>query len=339
MSSLAIDLGTSHTRIFIPNKGVVVNEPSVVAVDPLMKNIYAIGSEAFEMLGRTSKDIQVVYPLLGGMIRDYCMIEGMVKFFLKRAKKAWLIMPKALICIPGEITDVQKIAVINAIQSAGIRKVRIIEAPIAAAVGSGIEISNPRGLLVVNVGAGTTDIAIMSLNGLVASTSLRIAGDDMDEAITRYVKCKHNLIIGKRTAEILKIKIGSVFPQVKRLVHTVKGKDTINRLPKSVEVFSDEVFGVLSKVVEKILDSIVEMLEIVSPELVADILSDGVTLSGGCARLAGLDKAISSRTGLEVKVVEEPEFCVARGAGESIKYMSSNVHMENFGVINPLSLD
>lgn len=338
-AGIAIDLGTSRTRIFVPKKGVVMDQPSVVAIEPRTRDVIAVGDEAHQMLGRTSKRREVIFPLFGGMICDYYLIESMVRFFLKRARRVRLIMPKAVICIPGEVTDVQKMAAINAIEAAGVRKVHMIEAHIAAAIGSGIEVKNPHGSMVVNIGAGTTDIAVISLNGLVSSRSVRLAGDKMDEEIIKYMRRKHGLVIGKRTAENIKIEIGSVAPQIKQLVFRSKGRDGVTGLPRWVDVHSGNIRNVLFDIAEKIVTHINDMLELTSPELVGDILEDGVFLSGGCAQLCGFDKLIEERTGLEVHLVEDPVYCVARGTGYAIDYMSTASRNKNFGIINPLSVE
>jgi rod shape-determining protein MreB len=323
----------------VPKKGVIVDEPSVVAIEPKTREIIAVGDEAHEMLGRTSKRRQVVFPLLGGMICDYYLIENMVRVFLKRARRAKLIMPKAVICIPGEVTDVQKMAAINAIEAAGVRRVHVIEAHIAAAIGSGVEVKNPHGSMIVNIGAGTTDIAVISLNGLVSSNSVRMAGDNMDEEIIKYMKREHKLAIGKKTAETIKIEIGSVLPQVKKLVFRSKGRDSITGMPKWVDVHSEDISKILYKIADKIITKISNMLELTAPELVGDILEDGVFLSGGCAQLSGFNELIGERTGLKVSLVEDPIYCVARGTGYAISYMKCASRSKNFGIIDPLSME
>jgi rod shape-determining protein MreB len=317
--NIAIDLGTSRTRIYAPKKGIIMDEPSVVAIEPISREIIAVGEKAYQMLGRTSKKVNVVFPLLGGMICDYYLLEGMTKDFLKRSRRARLIMPKAIICIPGEITDVQKMAAINAIESAGIRKVHVMEAPIAAAIGAGLDIESPHGFFIVNVGAGTTDIAVTSLNGVVSSFSLRIAGDQMDDEIVKYLRRKYNLMIGKKTAEEIKIKIGLVLPQVKKLVFRAKGRDSVLGLPKWVDITSEEISQIISSIASRIVSNIGEMLELTPPELVGDILTDGIYLSGGCAQLQGFKELISQVTGLKVHLVEDPTGCVVKGAAQSIK--------------------
>ncbi|MDR1253661.1 MAG: rod shape-determining protein [Oscillospiraceae bacterium] len=335
-ANIAIDLGTSRTRIFVPNKGILINEPSVITFDLNDGEIIAVGKQAHRMVGRTSKDIKTIYPLTGGVISDFSLVEGMIDFFLKQVIKSKIVMPKAVACIPSEITEVEKRATINAIKSAGIRKVYLIEAAVAAAIGSGIDIKKPRGCMVVNIGAGTTNIAVISLNGLAGSGSIKVAGYQMDEEIIKHLKKEYNLLIGKRMAETIKISIGCVYKQRANRYFRVKGKNIISGFPRWVDISSDEILRVMSEVANRIVQEINDTLERTPPELISDIYSDGIFLSGGSAQTQGFIRLIEKKTGLPVHLANDSSSCVVKGAGIAIKYMRHS-KTKTYGLINPLS--
>jgi rod shape-determining protein MreB len=335
-ANIAIDLGTSRTRIFVPNKGILINEPSVIAFNINDGEIIAVGKQARHMVGKTPKDIKTIYPLTGGVISDFSLVESMIDFFLKQVIKSKIIMPKAVACIPSEITDVEKRATVNAIESAGIRKVYLIEAAVAAAIGSGMKIRKPRGCMVVNIGAGTTNIGVISLNGLAGSGSIKVAGYQMDEEIIKYLKKEYNLLIGKRMAETMKISIGSVYKQSEKKYFRAKGKNLISGFPRWVDISSDEIFYIMSEVSNRIVQEINDTLERTPPELISDIYSDGIFLSGGSAQIQGLIRLIEKKTGLPVHLANDPSNCVVRGAGASIKY-TRRAEAKIHGLVNPLS--
>ena len=322
-SDIGIDLGTASILVYAKGKGIVLKEPSVVAYDKESNKIKAVGEEARQMIGRTPGNIVAVRPLRQGVISDYEVTEKMLKYFISKAigKRAFR-KPRISICAPSGITEVEKKAVEEATYQAGAREVSIIEEAIAAAIGAGIDITRPFGNMIVDIGGGTTDVAVISLGGTVVSTSIKVAGDDFDEAITRYVRKKHNLMIGERTAEDIKIQIGTVYatPQAKSM--EVKGRDTITGLPKSVTLNSEEIREALKDASAQIMETIHSILEKTPPELAADGAERGIVLTGGGALLGGLEELIEEETGINTIVAEEPALAVAIGTGQYMELMS-----------------
>ncbi|MCI8822153.1 MAG: rod shape-determining protein MreB [Lachnospiraceae bacterium] len=322
---VGIDLGTASILVYIKGKGVVLKEPSVVAFDRDTSKIKAIGEEARLMLGRTPGNIVAVRPLRQGVISDYTVTEKMLNFFIRKAigKKTFR-KPKIAVCVPSGVTEVEKKAVEDATYQAGAREVYIIEEPIAAAIGAGIDISRPCGNMIVDIGGGTTDIAVISLSGTVVSTSVKIAGDDFDEAIVRYMRKKHNLLIGERTAEDIKIKVGSCFPRAEADSIDVRGRNLVTGLPKTVTVTSEETEEALRESTAQIVEAVHSVLERTPPELTADIADRGIVLTGGGALLRGLEELLESKTGINTMTAEDPMKCVAIGTGKYVEALSGN---------------
>ena len=321
---LGIDLGTASILVYVKGKGVVLKEPSVVAFDRDTNMIKAIGEEARLMLGRTPGNIVAVRPLRQGVISDYIVTEKMIKYFVQKALgKRTFKKPNISICVPSGVTEVEKKAVEEAAFAAGAREVHLIEEPVAAAIGAGIDISKPCGNMIVDIGGGTSDIAVISLGGTVVNTSLKVAGDDFDEAIVRYVRKKHNLLIGDRTAEDIKIKIGTTYPLVEEEKMEVRGRNLVTGLPKTVTVTSAETERALQGTSNQIIEAIISVLERTPPELSADILERGIMLTGGGAKLRGLEEMIEERTGINTMTAEEPTQVVAIGTGEYVELMSA----------------
>lgn len=321
--NIGIDLGTASVLVYIKGQGIVVREPSVVAVDKDTNMILAVGEEARKMLGRTPGNIVATRPLREGVISDYEMTERMIKYFIERAVgKRSFVKPSIAVCVPSGVTEVEKRAVEDATRQAGGKKVYIIEEPIAAAIGAGIDISRACGSMVVDIGGGTTDIAVISLGGTVVSTSLKIAGDNFDDAIIRYMRKKHNVLIGERTAEDLKIHVGTAFERTMPVDMDVRGRNLITGLPKNINVTSDEMLEALSESVSAIVESVHSVLEKTPPELAADISDRGIVMTGGGALLYGLDKLIQEKTGINAIVAEDAVSCVAIGTGQCIEYLS-----------------
>lgn len=322
-TDLGIDLGTASILVYIKGKGVVLKEPSVVAFDKDTNKIKAIGEDARLMIGRTPGNIVAVRPLRQGVISDYTVTEKMMKYFIQKAigKKTFR-KPRVSVCVPSGVTEVEKKAVEDAAYQAGAREVNIIEEPIAAAIGAGIDISKPCGNMIVDIGGGTTDIAVISLNGTVVSTSVKIAGDDFDEAIVRYMRKKHNLLIGERTAEDLKIKIGSCFRRPEIEYMEVRGRNLVTGLPRTVKVSSEETEEALREATAQIIDAIHSVLEKTPPELAADIADRGIVLTGGGALLNGLEELISDKTGINTMTAEDPMTAVAIGTGKFVEFLA-----------------
>ena len=333
-SDLAIDLGSSNTRIFVENKGIQGDEPSVITVNVDEETVIAVGKEAYQMLGRTPDRKIAAYPITGGVISDFAMVEAMLKTFLKRVTRSSIGMPKAVICVPKGITEVEKAALVNLISSSGIRKVCIIEEPVAAAMGAGTDISSPHGSLIVNIGGGTTQIAVISLGGISVSRSARNAGNSMDEDIIKYIKKTYNMLIGRRTAENAKIQAGSVISGSVPGTYPIKGKCLVTGLPIKVDIDAEELVAPLRKTADLIISQIQDILVETPPELLADIYTDGLTLTGGTANLTGIADLIHEQTGLKVNTAAQPESCVIKGCGEAIKYIDSKPSKK--GGINPI---
>ena len=328
-TDVGIDLGTASILVYIRGKGVVLKEPSVVAFDRDTNKIKAIGEEARLMLGRTPGNIVAVRPLRQGVISDYTVTEKMLKFFIQKAiGKMTFRKPRIAVCVPSGVTEVEKKAVEDATYQAGARDVFIIEEPIAAAIGAGIDISRPCGNMIVDIGGGTTDIAVISLNGTVVSTSVKIAGDDFDEAIVRYMRKKHNLLIGERTAEDIKIKVGSCFKRAEVDSIDVRGRNLVTGLPKTVTVTSEETEEALRESTAQIVEAVHSVLERTPPELTADIADRGIVLTGGGALLRGLEELLESKTGINTMTAEEPMKCVAIGTGKYVENLSGTNHKE-----------
>ena len=320
---IGIDLGTSSVLVYVKGKGVVLKEPSVVAFDRETNEIKAIGEEARQMLGRTPGNIVAIRPLRKGVISDYTVTEKMIKYFVhKSLGRRTFKKPRISICVPSEVTEVEKKAVEEATYAAGAREVYLIEEPVAAAIGAGIDISKPCGNMIVDIGGGTSDIAVISLGGSVVKDSIKIAGDDFDEAIVRYMRKKHNLLIGERTAEDIKIRIGTTYPMAEEQMMEVCGRNLITGLPKTVNVTSSETEEALSEVTGQIVEAVISVLEQTPPELSADILERGIVLTGGGAMLRGLEKLIEDRTGIHTMTAEDPMKAVAIGTGEFVEFMS-----------------
>ena len=324
-NDIGIDLGTASILVYIKGKGVVLKEPSVAAIDRDSGKIMAIGEEARLMIGRTPGNIVAIRPLRQGVISDYTITEKMIKFFINKAMgKNTFRKPRIAVCIPSGATEVEKKAVEDATYQAGAREVSIIEEPVAAAIGAGIDISKPYGNMIVDIGGGTTDIAVISLGGPVISTSLKIAGDDFDEAIVRYMRKKHNLLIGERTAEEIKIDIGAAIKRSEVLTKEVRGRNLVTGLPKTIVVTSDETLEALSETATQIVDAVHGVLERTPPELAADIFDRGIVMTGGGSLLSGLDGLIQEKTGITTTIAEDPLTAVAIGTGRFIEYQHND---------------
>jgi len=319
---IGIDLGTASVLIFVKGKGIVLREPSVVALDKESGRLLKVGTEAQKMLGRTPGNIVAIRPLREGVISDYDMTERMIKEFLRKVSGFRLYKPRIVICVPSGITEVEERAVIDAGKQAGARRVYLIEEPVAAAIGAGIDISKPEGNMVVDIGGGTSDIAVISLGGIVESTSIKIAGDQCDEAIVKYIRRKHNVLIGERTAEELKISIGCVWPRDEEVYAEVKGRDLMTGLPRVFTVSSSEMLEAFDEVTTRIVEAVHSVLERTPPELVADISTNGIVMTGGGSLVWGFDKLLSAKTGIETRIADEAVSCVAYGTGKSLEWIN-----------------
>ena len=315
---IGIDLGTATVIAYAKGKGIVLREPSVVAVDNNTGEVLAVGKEARRMLGRTPGNIVATRPLRDGVISNYTVTEKMLKYFINRVCGNFIFAPRIMICIPSQVTEVEKKAVIDAASQAGARKVYLIEEPIAAAIGAGIDISKPCGNMVIDIGGGTTDIAVISLGGSVVSTSIKVAGDKFDEAIVRYIKKKYNTIIGERTAEDLKINIGCVYPKIQDMEMDIRGRDLATGLPKTITVRSSEMLEALIEPEMQVVDAVHSVLEKTPPELAADISDRGVYMTGGGCLIDGLDKLLQEQLGLNVMIAQDAVSCVALGTGKAL---------------------
>lgn len=324
-NDMGIDLGTATTLVYIKNQGIVLCEPSVVAVQAGTSNVLAVGEEAKRMLGRTPGNIVAIRPMRNGVIADFEITESMLRYFIKKVHNSRrLVRPRMVIAIPSGITEVEKRAVKDSALHAGAREVYMIEEPVAAAIGVGLPIQEPSGSMIIDIGGGTTEMAVISLAGIVFSKSIRIAGDEMDEAIINYLKKTYNLMVGERTAEDIKIKIGSAYPLDEELSLEVKGRDLVAGLPKMISISSEEVREALAEPIAQIVEAIRITLERTPPELSSDLMEKGLILAGGGSLLRGLDKLISEETGLPVHVSEDPLTAVALGTGkvlDEIRYL------------------
>ena len=316
---LGIDLGTANILVYLKGRGIVLREPSVVAVNTTSGALLAVGEEARLMLGRTPGNIVAIRPMCDGVIADYSTTQKMLEYLIaKVCGKKRILKPTVIVAVPSQVTPVEKRAVVQAARSAGAKQAYPIEEPWAAAIGAGLPISAPGGNMIVDIGGGTTDIAVISLNGIVISRSIRIGGNKMDEVIQRHIKAKYSLMIGDRTAEEIKIKIGSAYPLETELALEVRGRDLVAGLPKTIEVRSDEIREALSEPVGQIIDRVKSVLENTPPELSSDIIERGVMLTGGVALLRGLDKLLAAQTGIPIHVAEDPLSCVALGCGRAL---------------------
>ena len=329
---LGIDLGTANILIYEDGKGIVVREPSVVAMDKNTGRILQVGTAARNMLGRTPGNVIAMHPLKDGVISDHEMTVKMLQTLFREATKSSLFTPKprVVICVPSGVTEVEERTVINAAIDAGARRVYLIEEPLAAALGAGLDIRSPRGQMVVDIGCGTTDIAVLSLNGVAASASTKIAGNAFDEAIARLIRRKHSVIIGQVTAEDVKIQIGSVYPRPEVVSMNVKGRDAKTGMPREITILSSEIYDVLHRLARQIADEVLLVLEETSPELVSDISENGITLTGGGCQIWGMDKLLSERIGTVCTMADDPDSCVAYGCGKSLAWIN---HMQE-GPIN-----
>jgi rod shape-determining protein MreB len=321
-TDMGIDLGTATVLVFIKGKGVILTEPSVVAINKSNNMVLAVGEEARQMIGRTPGNIVATRPLKDGVISDYDITEKMLKHFINKAcGKKRMSAPRVVVCIPCEATEVEKRAVIDAAKNAGAKRVYLIEEPLAAAIGAGLDITKASGSMVIDIGGGTTDIAVISLGGIVVRASLKVAGDKFDEAIVRYIRKQHKLMIGERTSEDIKINIGSAFQREEEVSMEIRGRDLITGLPKNITVSSDEMRFALKETVNAIAENTHGVLEKTPPELAADIADKGIVMTGGGAMLNGLDKLIQEVTNVPVYIAEDPVSCVAKGTGQVLEYL------------------
>ena len=319
MQDIGIDLGTATVIVYVKGKGIVLREPSVVAINNQTNEVLAVGYEARRMLGRTPGNIVATRPLRDGVISDYTITEKMLKYFINKVSGRSLFAPRMMICIPSKVTEVERKAVIDAASNAGARKVYLIEEPLAAAIGAGIDISKPNGNMIVDIGGGTTDIAVISLGGSVVSSSIKVAGDKFDEYIVKYIRKHHNIMIGERTAEELKVSIGCVYPKFQDSEMEVRGRDLITGLPTTIPIHSSEIMKALEEPANMIIDAVHSVLEKTPPELSADICDRGIFMTGGGCLIDGLDKLLEEKLGIPVMIAEDAISCVALGTGKALE--------------------
>lgn len=321
-NDLGIDLGTATVLVYVKGKGILLKEPSVVAINKNNNKVLAVGEEARKMIGRTPGNIVAVRPLRDGVISDYDITERMLKEFIKKAcGKGRIVAPRVMVCVPSQATEVEKRAVMDATKNSGAKKVHIIEEPLAAAIGAGLDITKPNGTMIVDIGGGTTDIAVISLGGVVVRKSIKIAGDKFDESIIKYVRNKYKIMIGEKTAEDVKIKIGSAFKDSRKLTTTMKGRNLITGLPDEVEISTEEVREALAEPVSVIVEGVKSILEKTPPELAADIIEKGILMTGGGSLLYGLNKLIEENTGVTVEIAHNSVEAVAEGTGQVLSYI------------------
>jgi rod shape-determining protein MreB len=332
-TDVAIDLGTANTLVYVKGKGIVLNEPSVVAVDRNTGRVLAVGTDAKKMLGRTPEDIFAVRPMQNGVISDFEKTEDMIREFIQRVqKRRFLVRPRVIVAVPSGITEVEKRAVRDSAEAAGAREVLLIAEPIAAAIGVGLPVDQPCGNMVIDIGGGTTEIAVITLNGIVHDTSIRVGGDKMDEAIVQYVKRAYNLLVGDQTAETIKMRIGSAFPLEKEEELEIKGRDLIGGIPKTIKVSSTEIREALQEPIGQIVEALRTSLEQTPPELAADIVDRGILMTGGGSLLRGLDVLLREATNLPITVAEEALLCVVLGTGKVLENLGpyEKVLMKSF---------
>ena len=321
---LGIDLGTANTLVYLPNKGIVLNEPSVVAVSEQDNTILAIGIEAKEMIGKTPDNIIVYRPMKDGVIADYRVTEAMLRYFItKTLGKFNLFKPDVMVSVPAGITSTERRAVVEAAIRAGAKNAYVVKEPILAAIGAGVHIQDSKGYMIMDIGGGTTDVAVIALGGIVASTSVKCAGDKIDQAITDYIKKTFNLAIGDRTAEAIKIKIGAAVPLEEELTITIKGRDYIQGLPRTAQISTNEIVRAIDKELRTMISAIKDVLSQTPPELAADIIDDGIIMTGGSSQLRNLADLIYRRTGVKARVADEPLLCVAKGTGEALNHLDT----------------
>ncbi len=317
---MGIDLGTANTLVYVKGKGIIIREPSVVALKNNSKEVIAVGAEAKRMIGRTPGNIVAVRPMKDGVIADFDVTEAMLRYFITRAhKRTRLVRPRIIVCVPSGVTEVEKRAVLDAAQQAGARKAYLIEEPMAAAIGSELPVNEPVGNMIVDIGGGTTEVAVISLGGIVSSRSIRIGGDEMDESIIQYIKRKYNIMIGERTAEEIKMEIGSARPEYLSETMEIRGRDLVSGLPKNIEINSEEISEAISEPVQSIVEAVKITLEKTPPELSADVMDFGIVLTGGGALLHGMDTLLSEKTQIPVHIADEPLDCVAKGTGIALE--------------------
>ena len=327
-NDIGIDLGTANTLVYVRNQGIVLNEPSVVAIEKSTGKVLAIGSAAKEMTGRTPGTIAAIRPLKDGVIADFAIAEKLIADFIRRVVKTKLLMkPRVVISVPSGITEVEKRAVRDSAENAGAREVYLLQEPMAAAIGVGLPVEQPSGSMIIDIGGGTSEIAVIALNGIVNDTSIRVAGDELSEAIIMYLKKNYNLLIGELTAEEIKIKIGSAFPLDKELSMDIRGRDLVAGVPKNLKLSSVQVREALSETIDIIVEAVRQALERTPPELASDILERGIILTGGGALLRGLDRRLRQETNLPVNVADDPLTCVARGTGKVLEDFAHYVHV------------
>ena len=320
VKDMGIDLGTANTLVYMKGKGVVAREPSVVAIQANTKQVLAVGEEAKKMIGRTPGNIIAIRPLKDGVIADFDITKSMLKYFIRKAtKRRTLFQPRVVVCVPSGVTEVEKRAVEEAAIHAGARDAYLIEEPMAAAIGAGLPVQEPTGSMIVDIGGGTTEVAIISLGGIVTSRSIRVGGDELDESIVNFIKKEYSLMIGERTAEEVKITIGSADENSELVTREIRGRDMISGLPKTLEVSSREISLAMKEPINNILESIKSTLEKTPPELASDVMEQGIMLTGGGALLNGLDSLIADETGMPVHIADRPLDCVAIGTGKALE--------------------
>jgi len=321
---MGVDLGTANTLVYIKGKGILIREPSVVALRKNKQEVLAVGDDAKRMIGRTPGNIIAVRPMKDGVIADFDVTETMLRYFITKAhKRSRMVRPRIIICVPSGVTEVEKRAVIDAAVHAGAREAYLIEEPMAAAIGAGLPVHEPTGNMIVDIGGGTTEVAVISLGGIVTSRSIRIGGDEMDDAIVQYVKRKYNLMIGERTAEEIKIDIGAAFSEESQGNKEIRGRDMVTGLPKTIEITGEEIQKALEEPVISIIDAVKMTLEKTPPELASDVMDRGIILTGGGALLKGLDQLLINETQMPVHIADEPLDCVAKGTGIALEEIDS----------------
>ena len=318
---IGIDLGTANTLLHVSNKGILINEPSVVAVERRTDKVAYIGAEAKKMLGRTPGEITAIRPMKDGVIADFKLVENLLNYFIKKVVKVpfYFQRPRVVVGVPSGITEVEKKAVIDAVQSAGAKEVYLVAEPMAAAIGMGIPVEDPSGNMVIDIGGGTTEIAVIALYGIVCDSSVRVGGDEMDEAITNYLKRTYSLLVGESTAEQIKFQIGSAYPLKEELQMQVKGRDLSAGIPRTLTISSEEIREALNEPITAIVEAVKQALEITPPELSADILDKGIVMTGGGAQLRGLDERLRLETNLPVHVIDDPLVCVCKGTARILE--------------------
>lgn len=330
-NDVAIDLGTANTLIWMKNKQIVLNEPSIVAYDRTSKHIIAIGKEAQAMVGKTHRDIKIIRPLRDGAIADFEITEGMLRAFIRKVSMSWQPARRVVVCVPSGITEVEKRAVRDSCEHAGAKEVHLIAEPMSSAIGIGLNVQEPIGNMIVDIGGGTTEIAIIALGGIVSDESIKIAGDEMTADITKYFRANHNILIGERTSEMIKCQVGSAVPLEEEITVEVKGRDLVSGIPKAIQVSSADIRSALSESINQIVEAVITLLEKTPPELASDIYDRGIMVSGGGALLKGLDQKLMETTSLPVNIAEDPLTSVVRGTGKVLENLNeySSVLIKN----------